>query len=351
MALRNNYPRFRRRGEGDPDFHCDTGDDDFKNVFLTRFKAECLHFRNFDFRMSVAEHCVNSGTLHAVHSRRYTRDDGSIVSIGGEGSDLLEMSAQIVGRHGGVACHGTRVPVVETRQESVVDAAHALEASSCNKVAILFAAHQPDKTHEGQGMCSEERDLVSRTNWIEVFLHVQKVESGKTQVGPSALGEKYVKAGAEECLLVQNLHVLRGAGQGRGAPGPFLPAPYEVAVVVGFLPKPSPDLAGGESTLRNAKYANKSDRVQYRAQVEAALRLVSLLDCDGLVVGCGEGIVGSEVYGHPLNEVSEVWRDALLPKMAQFRRVTFALGEETPQNRRDTTRALAEALQAKHLHP
>jgi hypothetical protein len=279
------------------------------------------------------------------------REDGSVVTIGGEGSDLLETTAQIVGRHGGVACHGRRTPIVEVRQESVLDAAHALESSQCNKVAIIFAAHQPQKTSEGQGMCLEEKDLVSRTNWIEVFIHVQKEGSGGTQVGPSGLGEKYVKSGTEECLLVQNLVVLRGAGAGRGAPGPFLARPREVAVVVGFLPKTSPELAGGDSTLRDAQYAEKADRVQYRTQVESALRLVSLLDCDGLVVGCGEGIVGSEVYGHPLNEVSEVWRDALLPKMAQFRKVVFALGEETPQNRRDTTKALAEALRAKHLHP
>lgn len=350
MALRNNYPRFRRRGEADPDFKCETGDDDFGNVFLTRFKAECLHFRNFDFRMSVSEYCVNSGTLHAVRNRRYIREDGSIVTIGGEGSDLLETTAQIVGRHGGVACHGRRTPLVEARQESVLDAAHALESSQCNKVAIIFAAHQPQKTNEGQGMCLEEKDLVSRTNWIEVFLHVQKEENGGTHVGPSALGEKYVKPGAEECLVVQNLTVLRGAGEGRGAPGPFLARPREVAVVVGFLPKASPELAGGDSTLRDALYAEKADRVQYKTQVESALRLVSLLDCDGLVVGCAEGIVGSEVYGHPLTEVAEVWRDALLPKMAQFRRVVFALGEQTPKNRRDTTIALAEALNAKHLH-
>lgn len=349
MALRNNYPRFRRRGEADPDFNCDTGDDDFGNVFLTRFKAECVHFRNFDFRMSVSEYCVNSGTLHAVRNRCYRREDGSVVTIGGEGSNLLETTAQIVGRHGGVACHGRRTPIVEVRQESVLDAAHALESSQCNKVAIIFAAHQPQKTREGQGMCLEEKDLVSRTNWIEVFMHIQK-DNGGTHVGPSALGEKYVKAGAEECLLVQNLQVLRGAGEGRGAPGPFLARPREVGVIVGFLPKSSPDLAGGASTLRNAEYADTADRVQYRAQVESALRLASLLDCDGLVVGCGEGIVGSEVYGHPLSEVSEVWRDALMPKMNQFRRVVFALGEETQQNRRDTTRALAEALNGKQLH-
>lgn len=97
----------------------------------------------------------------------------------------------------------------------------------------------------------------------------------------------------------------------------------------------------GTADLR-CRYADRADRVQLRAQVEAVLRACCLLDCDGLVIGCAEGICGSELFGHPMVEVAEVWRDALGPKEAQFRRVAFALGKDNPLNQKVTSGLLKE---------
>jgi len=95
------------------------------------------------------------------------------------------------------------------------------------------------------------------------------------------------------------------------------------------------------------KYAADESRLAYRRQVESAIKVCCLLDCDGIAVGCAEGVCGSELYGHPLAEVTEVWRDVLSQMAAQFRVVSFALGKDTPSNRRCTTGFLAEALGAK----
>jgi hypothetical protein len=78
--------------------------------------------------------------------------------------------------------------------------------------------------------------------------------------------------------------------------------------------------------------------------VESAVKLCCLLDCDGLAVGCSEGICGSEIFHHPLAEVTEVWRDVLSYTGAQFRVVSFALGKDTPLNRNCTTGFLTEAF-------
>merc|ERR1712118_389640 len=85
----------------------------------------------------------------------------------------------------------------------------------------------------------------------------------------------------------------------------------------------------------------------YRTQVESALRVCCLLDCDGLVVGCAEGLCGSEIVGHPIAEVTEVWGEALGPVADHFRRVAFALGKETPLTRRCTACLLEEKLNAR----
>lgn len=58
---------------------------------------------------------------------------------------------------------------------------------------------------------------------------------------------------------------------------------------------------------------------------------------DGLVVGCAEGICGSELFGHPMAEVVQVWRDELDRAGSNFRAVVFALGNGHKSSKRHQT--------------
>lgn len=354
MALRHVYPR--RPHEYGKDRRTDGAGGYDWDTLLARLRAECRHFRNFDFRMALTECCVNTGVLQAIVERGYTAGDGSRVAFGGVDGTLPTIVRRI-SRPGGIACGGRRSSSLEIRPEGVLDAALALEQQGtvlCNKVAMVFAGHPPSAPREGRSLCHEERELLGRTNWIEVFLSrpdtVAKASAADLEV--SALGDTYLEAGSSDVLSAENIWVLRDP-ETDGVPGVWRPEPHDLGAALCFLPQWQPPLAASAgagktpaTTERGCAYRDSSDRVQYRAQVEAVLRVCMLLDCDGLVVGCAEGLCGSEVFGHPLREVTEVWGEALGPKAAQFRRIAFALGKDTPLNTRDTAGLLAETLGA-----
>jgi len=95
------------------------------------------------------------------------------------------------------------------------------------------------------------------------------------------------------------------------------------------------------------------NRIEYRKQVDAVLKVCCLLDLDGLCIGCSEGIVGSELFGLPLQSVAEVWRDALrdtsqsasgVPMAAHFKRVIFCCAKGNPFSMKHTAATLSNVL-------
>lgn len=347
MALRKSIPRRGARG------------DDHREVLLDRLLVECRHFRNFDFRVAVGRRLVDSGTLDAIAARQYTAPGGQQQHFGGGGGTLATMVHRSL-RPSGVACGGRRVPSVEVRDEGVLDVAAALQDASdelphCMRVAVVFATHPPESPPEGQGrgICHEEEDLLGRTTWAEAFLRIGDQDAdGQHDAEVTEHCARYIGAGTTECLVGESVWVIRHC-DGDGCPSDFRREPRMLGAVVAFLPQPAPPLDrtdGGDRAPRPferaAAYAEKTDRVRYRAQVDAALQHCAALDCDGVVVGCVEGICGSEVFRHPMAEVAEVWRDSLAAHGEHFRRVAFALGKETPLNRRVTAGFLSEIVGA-----
>lgn len=280
----------------------------------------------------------------------------------------------------------------------------------CNKVAIIFAGHPPQvpTTHGRGAVCLEEVQLLGRTTWSEVFFTIAPPDQPEPQRSARQSGlkgrwrypdqldsttglwsggstprtlskhtqfgtadqmlprvevsehcDKYVQAGVPECIVAESLWLLRHYGGCDGMPGEWRAEPREFGAAVSFLPQQFPELATAAGSVtangsaaparssdRRCVYRDKADRVRYRAQVEAAIKVCCLLDCDGLVVGCAEGICGSEVFGHPIAEVAEVWREVLEAAASQFRVVAFALSKDTPMNTRNTASLLQEILGA-----
>jgi len=334
-------------------------------MLLSRLLKECRHFRNLDFRNAVTQYLVMSGTLEAVMNRVYTAPSGRKVEFGGRGGTLATLVHK-ASRPGGTACSGRRVPSLEVRSEHALDAVVALQDGSdvlphCNKVGLIFSAHVPGAPCEGgRGISLEEENLLGRTTWGEVFFTVAGgAESGvAASVTVSKLCEGYIEAGRPECLLAENVWLLRDADPDGPGPGSWREGPRELCAAVGVLPQSSPRLAqrsppsssgggGGGGRGGLARYADLADRATYRAQAEAAVRLCCLLDCDGIVVGCAEGLCGSEIFGHPLTDVAEVWRDVLEATSAHFRRIAFAVGKVTSRNINGTISVLAEVLGAR----
>lgn len=264
----------------------------------------------------------------------------------------------------------------------MLDAVVSLQEASptmphCNKVAVVFAGHPAQVLNGDRGICWEESELLGRTTWGEVFFCVNA--EGVQHEGLAAADfpnlemtkycdSAYIQAGAAECLIAENVWLLRHGSPSRdGTPGSWRAEPRELSAI-SFLPESRPPLSsaplngGGfmndghhppaallaaPTVSRKCAYADKSTRASYHGQVEAAIKACCLLDCDGLVVGCAEGICGSEIFGHPMAEVVQIWRDVLNKAGSQFRVIVFALGKDTPMNRRCTTGFLAEELGAR----
>lgn len=293
--------------------------------------------------MALTERLVLSGTLEAVINRSYMGPQGH-VEFGGRGG-TLETVSHLVLRPRGLAASGRRVPSLEIRLEGVLDVAVALQDGSdvlphCNKVGIIIAAHSANPTRDAGGVSMEEKDLLGRTTWCLAYFDID-MDSGHVAVSDRSV--RYIGAGAPECLIAENIWLLRHMATD-GMPGEWRSEPRNLGTAVTYLPQAAPEKASDS----HVGYADKVDRVQYRAQVAAAVQACCLLDCDGLVIGCAEGICGSELFGHPLMEVGEVWRDVLSMRSAQFRRIAFALGKETPFNRKCTAAIIQDVIGATH---
>merc|ERR1719245_1800684 len=70
-------------------------------------------------------------------------------------------------------------------------------------------------------------------------------------------------------------------------------------------------------------------RLRYKQQVLAAVQACALYHCDGLIIGCAEGILGAHL---PMVMAAEVWAEVLFGEgncrsvAFNFRAVTFGLG-------------------------
>eukprot|EP00418_Pyrodinium_bahamense_P005594 CAMPEP_0179021494 /NCGR_PEP_ID=MMETSP0796-20121207/5921_1 /TAXON_ID=73915 /ORGANISM="Pyrodinium bahamense, Strain pbaha01" /LENGTH=326 /DNA_ID=CAMNT_0020717331 /DNA_START=28 /DNA_END=1005 /DNA_ORIENTATION=+ len=275
---------------------------------LCRLKARSPHFRNVDFRLAFTEYALRNGTLAAA----------------------LRMAPPLQIRRasqpGGVACAAERRSVVEVSCNlSALDAALDLqEAAHLMKPGLIFGAHPTDG--KAALCCYEEKELLARTNWPTAFVDAATCTSlgGGEASGSEGNSVPCLDAGSPTCLFAEQITVLRKEGHNQ-LDGTLVSSPKELPAAVCFLPRTMED---GEQDA----YKSRTDRLEYRRQVEAALKVCCLLHLDGICIGCTEGIAGSEFFGHPLREAAQVWRDALLdrgpsgadaPLAAHFKRVVF----------------------------
>lgn len=328
MSLaRGVYPRRGEKGQDD------------REMLLSRLLVECSHFRNYDFRVAVQDYLVHSGTLEAIVAR--CTQEGNVPFGGGGGT--VPTTVHRTDCLAGVACSGSWTPSLEVRAENILDCAVSLQDGSdtlpfCNKLGVIFAAHpQRADGWQRKSVTVEEAELLGRTTWAEVFFSAES-QQRLSEVQVSTHCGAYIAEGVPECIVAENVWLVRD--EGCMGPGEWR-EPRDIGVVVGFVPKHAPALSGGGASEIHCTYTDSGDRARYRAQVDAAIQACCLLDCDGIVVGCAEGLCGSEVFGHPLLEVASVWREALASRAAQFRRVAFALGAPHASNLRV---AVAKAL-------
>merc|ERR1740122_435900 len=116
--------------------------------------------------------------------------------------------------------------------------------------------------------------------------------------------EDYPRAGAEEGLLVENVWVLRereGPHFGEEV-GCVLPAAgaWPLHVAYGLVPAPRAGPLAEPELL--------AARLRYKRQVAAAVQACALASCDGLLIGCAEGVPGGEIA----QVGAEVWAEVLL---------------------------------------
>jgi len=358
--MRHHYPRrpceyfSAHRSEGVAKVSGDVGgataEREAEDVALRCLRVSCRDLRNFAFRAAL-EDALHSGLLAAalrIHP---------------------PLKLRAVSRPGGVACSGRRHALVEVRPvASALDATLALtEEGHCVRPGLIFAAH----ASRGEVISREETELIARTNWATAFLDAAACRALKAEAaalaapGDVPLGHQArsrseagsqaaesapcLEAGSTQCLVAQELLVLRAqSGQPSDAPPRLLEA------AVAFLPQLGPALAPGLCGYKDVK-----DRLAYKRQVEACLTACCLLDLDSLCIGCAEGVAGSALYGHPLRETAEVWREVLHEKAisasgatfgAQFKRVLFAVAEDVPFSAIPAAQTLRETF-SEHLAP
>mmetsp|Transcript_8515 Transcript_8515/g.21145 ORF Transcript_8515/g.21145 Transcript_8515/m.21145 type:complete len:135 (-) Transcript_8515:71-475(-) len=120
----------------------------------------------------------------------------------------------------------------------------------------------------------------------------------------------------------------------------------------GFVPE-APSRGGVGNGSSEVGADAKAARLRYKRQVAAAVQACALAGCDGLLIGCAEGLLGCELFGHPSADVAaEVWAEVLLgegstPGLAShFRALAFCLGGRTNPR---TVLATKAALQSAFL--
>lgn len=304
-------------------------EDERLRVATLRMRAGCRDFRNTQFRGAVSAAAAGADGVIARSLRL-----------------APPLRLRHVVRPGGAACAGHRHAAAElVIGPSAIDAALDLvERGICLRPALVIAAHPSD----GSCISAEERELLERTNWATGFIDSDTANALRGGDGcgePSlplrgARGPPRLTAGSPECILAEQVLVLQQQG------GPSTLAELAVA---GFLPQHHPTLThcglGG--------YARRDDRLRYRHQVEAVLKTLCLLNVDAVCVGCAEGVAGAALFGHPLQDAAEAWREAIFerpvscagPAMSgQFKRVVFALAEGVPFSAVSTASVLADVF-------
>jgi hypothetical protein len=194
------------------------------------------------------------------------------------------------------------------------------------KPGLVFPLHSLDS----ELLCREERELIARTNWTTGFFDAHSCNAllGTHGVidGNSSTVAKGVSSraapGAPECIIAEDILVLRGSAAEATC--------AELAAAIAFAPERQPRLA-------DDRYARREDRLGYKRQVEAVLKACCLLNLDSVCVGCADGVAGCSLFGHPLGEAAEVWREALhepvlagVPMAAHFKRIVFAVRTGVP---------------------
>eukprot|EP00929_Paragymnodinium_shiwhaense_P012426 TRINITY_DN11960_c0_g1_i2.p1 TRINITY_DN11960_c0_g1~~TRINITY_DN11960_c0_g1_i2.p1 ORF type:complete len:368 (-),score=66.01 TRINITY_DN11960_c0_g1_i2:148-1251(-) len=308
-----------------------TKDDERLLAAISRMRTLCPDFRNFHFRTlftSLASPSLQEGEDVAVLM--------SAIRV------APPLRFKHVVRPGGDIYHG----------DSALNATLALsggERQLCTKPGLIFAAHPSTKADV---VCLEEEELLLRTNWCTGFLdsdtsaalRLEALSGAADRASAKAMPPPQLAPGQPECMLAQEVSVLRSGARERPTSGAAQQAGpseerLELEAAVCFLPQSNPALDASGS-----KYARREDRLAYHRQVEAVLRACCLLDLDGLCIGCLQGFAGSALYGHPLREAAEVWKEALLdpgvspsrtPMAAQFKRIVIAVPPEAPSHLRN----------------
>lgn len=314
MLLRKRYPRKGQLVWSEHDV----------DRLISRLGVECPHFQNYGFRVAVQEGVVCSGMLEALQQGFIETEEGKAFFGGGGGTLRTTARFSRPRLTSGAACAGRRVPSLELRREPALDTAAWLQAGSptlpsCNKIGLIFAVHPPSAPTNNVGITREETELMWRTTFCQAFLNTEG--DSMSCVTVRNLG-KYLAAGEPECLVVENVWLLRHSAD--QYPGDWRREARDFGIACGFLPTASPRVTCATADPL-CRYEDERDRLRYRAQVQAAVEACCLLDCDALVIGCADGICGSELFGHPITECAEVWKEVLTPLLPQFKRVTFGL--------------------------
>lgn len=349
-ALRKLHPRRAREYTGGEE--CTERSESSETVdgaaLIRRLKAGSPHFGAFAFRTAFCSRCLDTGTLAAVLGRCYRSPCGRQVLLG---DGVAEARVRLVARPGGVACGGgNRHGAVVFVEHSALDAAAVVAAEHrCNTLGLAFAAHAVEDGLR-EGVSAEEAELLARTSYGAAYVSPAVCRDlaraygsewpGADGAGPTAM--PYPRPGEAEVLAVENVWVLRdrtGPALGEEC-GPFLPpdGAWPLTVALGLVPEASGGVAD-EAALKSA-------RLRYKRQVTSVVQACALAGCDGLLVGCAEGVLGAEAAPHPAAAAAaEVWAEVLLGEgsapglAAHFRAVAFCLGGRANRRRIEATKA------------
>eukprot|EP00428_Durinskia_dybowskii_P024341 CAMPEP_0170246998 /NCGR_PEP_ID=MMETSP0116_2-20130129/23286_1 /TAXON_ID=400756 /ORGANISM="Durinskia baltica, Strain CSIRO CS-38" /LENGTH=420 /DNA_ID=CAMNT_0010497875 /DNA_START=60 /DNA_END=1320 /DNA_ORIENTATION=+ len=310
---------------------------------IRRLRAGSTHFAHYAFRTTFVSKCLDSGMLQAALGRRFMSKAGEMVLLG-EG--IAAINARRVARSSGAACAGgsKHGVVVFTERSALDSAAEMASVHGCHAFSLVFAAHSLEEKHCDR-LSAEEAELLARTSYgLAYITQADRCDLARgygsewpddAGVGAGALvgAAAYPRPGAEEGVAIENIWVLReraGADYGEEC-GEFLPAEgaWPVAFAYGVVREPVAEDASAEVDSTETLAA----RLRYKRQVAHAIQACAVTGCDGLLIGCAEGVLRGEMAPRISDTVAaEVWAEVLLgeggrPGLAShFRAIAFCLG-------------------------
>jgi len=313
-------------------------------ALLRRLKAASPHFGCYPFRAAFVDRCVDSGTLEALLGQRYVDPStGSHVILG---SGIAGIRARYISNIGGTVCRGGsyhgKLAILD---ESCLDAAPILAVDHhCNSMALVFGAHSLKDPHS-ERVSAEEAELLARTSYGLSFVSNSLCKDIAESYGSTwpedasmshgcLLGHQHKPRGhPEEGLAVENLWVIRERGSPilGGEAGPYYSheRAWSLHLAYGVMPEVAAEGDRRDDSLEEV-------RRRYKSKVIACLKACALAGCDGLLVGCAEGVLACEVYkGVSCEMAADVWGEVLLgddetPGLARhFKAIAFCLGGRT----------------------